>query len=949
MACTRLGKSSLGTLHLTTHHLIFRDNDTKRELWICYPIISHVERRYSNNASSYAQPDYALSSLSNGHHAAKSEISSNPYANTPSSSPSQRTPTAVTHHTASTIRIRCKDFTFVAFSFSSDAAAKDTFESLLRLTCIPDVSRLYAFIYKPLSHESAFNGWTIYDPIAEFQRMGALPSAGSSAESRWRVSTINSDYKFSPTYPATIVVPACISDTVLSYGAKFRSKLRIPALTYYHAFNGCTITRCSQPMVGIKQSRSAQDEKVVAAIFASNQPVAHHSHGHGHGHGHGHSHNKEIIATIITPGNKQDNLIVDARPTANAMAQTALGAGSENMENYKTARKIYLGIDNIHVMRDSLNRVVDALKDGDISARPPSKEALYKSHWLRYISTIMDGAVAVVQQVHVAFSHVLIHCSDGWDRTAQLAGLAEIMLDPYYRTLDGFMVLVEKEWLSFGHQFAERSNHLNSERNFVEVQVSSPANLGGPRGAEFGNGAVNGGMNNSGTNSNNGNSYAQAHQVLRDVGSKFVKSTISTLGSGAGGGGNNNMKYTSPVFHQFLDAVYQLVTQFPDRFEFGERFLRRLLYHTYSCQYGTFLFNNEAQRKKANAAQATRSVWDYFLARRKEFATNPGYDREREFSYDADKTVLVPNTRALKYWAELFGRTSEEMNSRPREKEPQQIAAGGQQDGQALAGNSSSSPAVAAASAIASIFNNIAGPSSPAPVASSPSPSPSLPEPLSSNGSSRDLSLLASSPLSASPRPYSALQTPISAPSPAPKPADEQPLEKSPIDSNVDPLGNTPLSASSDTSASASTAVPAAIGSRRLTAHRINRIASSSRSASEAGFPSASLSRPETPAARSISPESPAAPTPSSTKPVKEAATTPKPKSPVSSPAVIAQAQSPPAANGTTAANQEEKEQLDPKAYVQQFGAMAMMDYDDTSSSGGKSSGSKLRGKLGLF
>lgn len=36
------------------------------------------------------------------------------------------------------------------------------------------------------------------------------------------------------------------------------------------------------------------------------------------------------------------------------------------------------------------------------------------------------------------------------DRTAQLAGLAEIMLDPYYRTIIGFEVLIEKDWLSFG-------------------------------------------------------------------------------------------------------------------------------------------------------------------------------------------------------------------------------------------------------------------------------------------------------------------------------------------------------------------------------------------------------------------------------------------------------------------------------------------------------------------
>ena len=42
----------------------------------------------------------------------------------------------------------------------------------------------------------------------------------------------------------------------------------------------------------------------------------------------------------------------------------------------------------------------------------------------------------MVTALHDIARPVLVHCSDGWDRTPQVVALAELMLDPYYRTIE---------------------------------------------------------------------------------------------------------------------------------------------------------------------------------------------------------------------------------------------------------------------------------------------------------------------------------------------------------------------------------------------------------------------------------------------------------------------------------------------------------------------------------
>lgn len=508
-------------------------------------------------------------------------------------------------------------------------------------------------------------------------------------------------------------------------------------LTYLHPVNDCSISRSSQPLVGVRGNRSIQDEKLLAAIFDTTRaerplsafispPPEREDSGSSKDTTTSNLSSSSLDGDLQTTdaeaiedavirkmrgddelsqdsdekrpmvyGAQQRNMIVDARPSINALANHATGMGSEDMSNYKFATKVYLGIDNIHVMRDSLHKVIEALKDSDLTPLGPNRELLAKSDWLKHIANVLDGVGLIARQVGLQHSHVLIHCSDGWDRTSQLSSLSQLCLDPYYRTMEGFIVLVEKDWLSFGHMFKHRSGFLSSEKWFHIENERISRGTEDVEGKDPGSGAM------SGAQKAFENAFLSAKGFFSNAKHNDSRESIN-VESDADAAGNydsesqaarrivsgnpkkekekliTKVKETAPIFHQFLDATYQLMHQHPTRFEFTERFLRRLLYHLYSCQYGTFLLDSEKERKEARLSERTRSVWDYFLARKKEFL-NPKYDPVVDDNVRGRERLIFPRTVEVRWWHELFGRTDDEMNGRPSKA---QVNGAGQGEGE---------------------------------------------------------------------------------------------------------------------------------------------------------------------------------------------------------------------------------------------------------------------------
>ena len=345
------------------------------------------------------------------------------------------------------------------------------------------INKFYAFTFFQANKdmERRQKGWQVYDIKGEFERQGLR------TEQMLLKYINNVSGEFSQTYPEWIVVPSKLTESELKKCAGFRTKDRLPALTYlveYEENKFSMLFRCSQNKVGILSARSKEDELMMS-----------------------------YIGDLTGEQQEVKNCkIYDARGYYAALGNMFAGKGYEKPEFYSNCQIEWLDIPNIHAVRESFNRMINYDGQADNYFQLCSQ-----SGWYDYLYLILSGAKSIARDL-LAGTNVVVHCSDGWDRTSQLCALGQLLVDPFYPTIEGFIVLVEKDWRHFGHKFPQRTG--------------------------------------------------QYHPTEYHPHEK------------------------SQIFIQFLDCIYQIMSQFPLSFQYSERLLHFLAINVDSNAYGTFMTNN---------------------------------------------------------------------------------------------------------------------------------------------------------------------------------------------------------------------------------------------------------------------------------------------------------------------------------------------------------------------
>uniref|UniRef100_A0A4W4GN67 SET binding factor 1 n=1 Tax=Electrophorus electricus TaxID=8005 RepID=A0A4W4GN67_ELEEL len=317
----------------------------------------------------------------------------------------------------------------------------------------------------------------------DYQRMGLGTLSNSLTRSKnepFRISTVNRMYTVCRSYPGLLIVPQSIPDSTIQRISRCYRQSRFPVICWRNSRTKAVLLRSAglhakgvvgffrspnAPRASQADSTSLEQEKYLQAIISS-MPLYSEINGKWgsiRGSGRLSAYNPDVGNRLTGKESPQANggpsepyFLRQQRAYLYIIGDKSQikGGKQDPLQQWEV---VPIEVCDVRQVKNSFKKLMKACVPSSLTSdlNMSFHRCLEDSEWMNLLHRVLQVSVLVVELLATG-SSVMVSLEDGWDVTTQVVSLVQLLSDPYYRSFDGFRLLVEKEWLSFGHRFSHR-------------------------------------------------------------------------------------------------------------------------------------------------------------------------------------------------------------------------------------------------------------------------------------------------------------------------------------------------------------------------------------------------------------------------------------------------------------------------------------------------------------